>query len=103
MAVYIDKNGIVDGACGLNDIITYTRADHGWGGKYNLETATPQELRGGGSHLTIMCFINNAICKDAYTIARKRFKLLYQSPPYPNSRHRGRKFFICLFDISEAP
>lgn len=56
----------------------------------------------GGCDWAIAGFVKNEVCKEAYTILRSRFKLIYQSPVRRNTRS-GRKFFFCVYDTRSKP
>lgn len=51
-----------------------------------------------GSGRFISTFINNPVCKEAYELFCKRYKLLYQSEPEMNN-NSGNCVFVCVFEL----
>ena len=54
----------------------------------------------GGCGFLLAGFIDTSICRQAYEILAKRFKVVYQSPVRRNT-NSGNRFFFVIYDTKE--
>jgi hypothetical protein len=55
----------------------------------------------GGSGWNIAGFINTHVCKEAYEILRKKYKIVFQAPRRKN-RNSDNSFFFVVYDSQRA-
>lgn len=65
---------------------------------YSLDKVTPR----GGAGWQVAGFVNTHVCKEAYAILKKLYKIVMQSPKRHNY-NSGNEFFFCVYDTRKPP
>lgn len=86
MTIYMGSTEL-DWGCGVKVVGSFAR----YGYSYN--TFRPAHLY-SGTGFFISSFINNSICKEAYEIIKKEFKIVYKSPVKVNTNSDNEFFFV---------
>lgn len=81
-------------SCGLEVVGGFRYERYDW---ENAAEHAVQNRRGRGTGYCVAAFIDTAVCRDAYNVVTKKYKVLFQSPVRRNL-NSGRPFFFIIYD-----
>ncbi len=93
MSVIAGVNVTLYGTCGVGLIAGFSQPWDNRPDARNIETVVPY----GGAGWQVAGFVNTDVCKEAYEILKKRYKIVMQTPTRRNS-NSGNRFFCCIYD-----
>lgn len=78
------------GGCGVNNI-------YGFNAPIHRNYSGIKMARLGAAGVSVACFIDTELCREAYEELAKKFKISFQSVPRRNA-NSGRQFFMCVYE-----
>ena len=100
--VYAYQGDTLSGACGVGYVEGFSY-DQGFSWHYRLpiyEAASPSGTGAGANWLTAG-FIGTEVCKDAYHVLKKKYKIVFQTPIREN-KNSNNDFIFCVFDTKRC-
>lgn len=97
MPVNAHANTTLGGTCGVGLFAQFQNQLYP-NSAYSLDKLAPR----GGAGWQVAGFVNTHVCKEAYAILKKRYKIVMQSPKRQNY-NSGNSFFFCVYDTRKPP